>query len=220
MLVDGAVPWRFRNAPEFLCYVMLACMTATCALQLRGLPVNHSLAFVVVLSAIASLPLPEMLVIGAVAIVVQTLWNRRTQPEAARGLPLFGGNAIAMVTAHSFRESDWLTAKHSAELTALSTATVFLMVYTAVIAGAVALRERRSVLSCSRSWLAGALPCYVPGAFFAAFIAQCSPAVDWIATLTLLTPLFLIYWTYRQVVDGWATPLYAARSPARSPGSE
>jgi hypothetical protein len=207
VLVDCAVPWRFFNAAEFFCFLMLACITATFRLELPGFPENHSLSLLVVLAAIVNLPLPEMLIVGSVAVLVQTWWNRRADVEARRVLPLFGATAIGMVVAYTVRASSWIAGTNSIEAAALLSVMAFLLVNTGLLMGAIAIGEKRSFLEVWRSWVAGALPYYVPAVFFAALTPQFNPSINWTAALTLLAPLFVIYWSYRQVVDGWANPL-------------
>jgi hypothetical protein len=201
MFVDCAVPWKFLNVAELFSYLIIVCIAATCRLHLPGLPKNHSLALAIVLIGIASLPLPEALLVGSVAVLVEALWNPPSPPETRRILPHLGSSAIGIVIAHDFRASSWIAARNSAELTALAAITVFVLINTSLIVGAVAISEKQPFLDLWRLWFAGALPYYLAGASIVAFACRISLSIDWSATLTLLAPMFAIFWCYRQVIQ-------------------
>ena len=216
MLVDCAVPWKFLNVAEFLSYLILACIAATCRLRLPGLPEGQSLAFAIVLIAIANLPLPETLIAGSVAVLVEALWKPRTRPVAARVLMHLGACTISIVVAHNACESPGVAAALGVELRAFAGAAVYLIANGSLIAAAVSLTESLPFLSVWRSWFISALPYYLAGAATASFVSRANPWIDWNATLTLLAPLFVIFWSYRQVVDGWSGRNDAARAIGRS----
>jgi hypothetical protein len=201
MFVDCAVPWKYVNIAELFSYLIIVCIAATCRLHLPGLPQNHSLALPIVLIGIANLPLPEALIVGSVAVLVEALWKPPNPPETRRILPHLGSSAIGIVIAHNFRESYWIGASNNVELIALAAITVFLLINTSLIVGAVAITEKLPFLDLWRLWFAGALPYYLAGASFVALTSRISLSIDWSETLTLLAPVFVIFWCYRQVIQ-------------------
>jgi len=201
MFVDCAVPWKVLNVAELFSYLIIVCITATCRLHLPGLPKNHSLALAIVLMGIANLPLAEALIVGSVAVLVEALWKPPSPPETRRILPHLGSSALGIVIAHDFRESSWIAAWSSVELTALAAITVFLLINTSLIVGAAAITEKLSFLDLWRSWFCGALPYYLAGASLVAFTCRISLWINWSETLTLLAPVFVIFWCYRQVFE-------------------
>ena len=216
MLVDCAVPWKFFNVAEFLSYLIVACIAANCRLRLPGLAEGQSLAFAIVVIAIANLPLPETLIVGSVAVLVEALWKPRVRPVAGRVPVLLGACTISIVIAHNICEWPGVATLLDVELTAFAGAALYLAANGSLIASAVAITENFPFLSVWRAWFIGALPYYLAGAAIAAFISRANPWIDWNATLTLLAPLFVIFWSYRQVVDDWGSRSDTVRAIARS----
>src|SRR5208337_2221475 len=100
MFVDGLVPWRIGDPAEFLTYLILAATAATFRFRLRGLPANDSLAFLIILMGIANLPLPQALLIGSVAVLVEALWKPTIRQAASRVLLYLAACVISVVLAH------------------------------------------------------------------------------------------------------------------------
>ena len=216
MLADCAVPWKFFNGAEFLSYLIVACIAANCRLRLPGLAEGQSLAFAIVLVAVANLPLPETLIVGSVAVLVEAFWKPRARPVAGRVLVHLGACTISIVIAHNVCEAPGVAAALGIELTAVVEAAVYLIANGSLSASAVAITENFPFLAIWRVWFIGALPYYLAGAAIAAFISRANAWIDWNATLTLLAPLFVIFWSYRQVVNGWSGRNDTARAIARS----
>ena len=201
MLVDGLVPWRFVDPAQFLTYWILAGLAATCRFRMHGISAAHSLAFLVILMGIADLPLPQTLVIGSAAALVQALWKPRNGHRESRAWFHLAACAIGIVFAYDVAHHPWIEAWNNTGLMVLTGAGVFGLVNTGLIAAAAAMVEGKPVGQVSLSWILRAIPYYAAGAATAALSSYLGRSIDWNSALLVVAPMFVIYVCYRQFIE-------------------
>src|SRR5665213_3791456 len=91
--------WESRDLVRFLCFLALAIGASRLKVSLPGISGALSVLFIFILFAIVELSMPEALVIGCSAILMQCLWNYRHRPKWHQVLFNLGSIAITVVTA-------------------------------------------------------------------------------------------------------------------------
>src|ERR1700722_11699959 len=72
--------WQSQDLVRFVCYSLLAVFATRLKVSLPGISGALSVLFIFILFGIVELALPEALVLGCVAILVQCLWKCRHPP--------------------------------------------------------------------------------------------------------------------------------------------
>src|SRR5579863_529804 len=75
MLGNALLHWQSHDPLRFACYLVIAAMAGTMKVRLPGIEGTMSVHFLLILLGILELSLPETLMIGCVAALVQTVWN-------------------------------------------------------------------------------------------------------------------------------------------------
>src|SRR5579863_5478753 len=73
--------WESQDVLRYLSYLVLAVLTSRLKLNLPGVNGTLSLFFIFVLFGILQLSLPETMMLGCCASLVQTLWHARVRPK-------------------------------------------------------------------------------------------------------------------------------------------
>src|SRR6202789_3284899 len=157
--------WGTQDFVRFLCYLALALFASRLKVSLPGISGALSVLFIFILFAIVELSMPEALLIGCSAILVQCLWNYRHRPKWHQVLFNLGSIAITIVTAGAAFHSPLLIQwRLEPALPLVLTTTVFFIMNTFPVAGAIALTERRSLRLVWRECYTWSFPYYVLGA--------------------------------------------------------
>lgn len=202
LLVDGLSQFQVKDWPQFLAYLAVAVLSATCKFRIPGIPVTFSTTFAFVLIGIANFSLAEALSIGCVATIVQCLW--RPQEKASARRLLFNvaavclGIRIAYDPAHFHLANSLDKAPGLLPLAAL----VYFVINTGLIAGMVALVEG---LDFRTVWsrLATYVVVYYPiGGLIAATMIFANRTWGWHSGLFIVPLLYLTYLPYRAFFRG------------------
>lgn len=187
--------WQCQDPIRFLCYLALAVVASRMTVSLPGISGALSVLFIFILFSIVELSLPEALLIGCAAIVVQSLSGNRQRPKWHQVLFNVGSMAITIMAAGKVYHSGRLTGGHlEPALLLVSTATVFFLMNTFPVAGAIALTERRSLRDIWRACYVWSFPYYLLGALIAGAASALNNHFGW---QTALLALPIVYLTYR-----------------------
>jgi hypothetical protein len=197
LFVDALSEFDSRNLAQFLTYLFVAMLTATCKFRVPGLHATFSPVFVFVLVGIANSSLGEVMAIGCTATLAQCLWRTRTKRSAREAAFSVAAVAIAILVAynpaHSFLcgELGWAT-----WMLLLSIAT-FLLVNSGLVCGIVALVAERPFLGVWRHLTRQLLVCYIAGGILAALTIVCDRLWGWKTGLLVVPLLYLTFSVYR-----------------------
>ena len=148
VMVAELMHWQSQDVVRFLCYLALALFASRLKVSLPGISGALSVLFIFILFAIVELSLPEALFIGCSAILLQCLWNYRQRPKWHQVLFNLGSMAITVVASGAVYHASLLTqSRLEPALRLVVTATVFFLMNTFPVAGAIALTERRTLRS-------------------------------------------------------------------------
>ena len=118
--------WQSQDLVRFCCYLLLFVCASRLKVSLPGISGALSVLFIFILFGIVELTLPEALLAGCLAILVQCLWNYRQRPRWHQVLFNIGSMAITIATAGAVYHSALLGQGHfEPALRLLVTATVF-----------------------------------------------------------------------------------------------
>ena len=197
VLITELARWQSEDLIRFLCYFALAIVASRLKVSLPGVTGALSVLFIFILFSIVELSLPEALVLGCASILVQCLSNYRQRPKWHQ--VLFNVGSIAMTVAASgavYHSGILLKGRLEPALLLVSTATVFFLMNTFPVAGAIALTERRSLREVWRACYVWSFPYYLLGALIAGGASALNRYFGWQTALLAVPIVYLIYRSY------------------------
>jgi diguanylate cyclase (GGDEF)-like protein/putative nucleotidyltransferase with HDIG domain len=182
---------------RFACYLIIAVLSSGLKIQIPGLDGTMSVNFLFILLGILELSLPETLLIGCSATLVQCLWQARQKivPTKVVFNVFMMANAIAL----SFFAYHRL-------VTALGEKTPFLLVVTALlfflgntvpVAVIISLTEGKSARKVWAECHFWSFPYYLVGAAIVFMVGFVNQSAGWKTALLVLLPIYWVYRSYR-----------------------
>jgi len=189
--------WHSQNLVRLCCYLLLFVCASRLKVSLPGISGALSVLFIFILFGIVELTVPEALLLGCTAILVQCLSNYRQRPRWHQVLFNLGSMAITIATAGAVYHSALLQQGHlEPALRLLVTATVFFGMNTFPVAAAIALTERKSLRQVWRECYIWTFPYYLLGAVVAGVASAINRQFGWQTALLALPVVYLIYRSY------------------------
>jgi len=188
--------WHTDDLPRFLCYLAIAVFASSLKVQLPGIDGTMSVNFLFILLGVLELSLPETLVIGCSATLVQCLWraHQRTSPEKiAFNVFSMMANAIALAyfTYHRFL---LIAGNRAAVLMLVLAALVYFLANTLPVSVIIALTENKSPRKVWSECYFWSFPFYLVGAAIIGLVGFVNRHAGWQTSLMVLP---VIYWVYR-----------------------
>jgi diguanylate cyclase (GGDEF)-like protein/putative nucleotidyltransferase with HDIG domain len=195
---------QFHSHDPFLfwCYFLVAILTSGLKVRLPMVFATYSVNTLVILVGVVLFSLPEAMLLGVAGTVVQCLWRPRVKPKTIQ----IGFSAcsigLAVMAAH------WVF--HGAlnhilgELHPLLlgiAACVYFVVNTVLVAGVIALTERKSVYRTWYSTYFWVLPYHLAAASVAWLMVVLSRQVAWHAAVVLFPLVYFVYRSYKMYID-------------------
>ena len=189
--------WESQDVLRYLCYLVLAILSSRLKVNLPGITGTLSLFFIFVLFGIVQLSLPETVVIGCAAALVQSVWHNRQRPKLYQVAFNVGSMAIAIATTNYAYRSEFLRSHHLdiALMLAISS-TVFFTMNTFPVAAVIAITEGKSMRRVWWDCYFWSFPYYLVGAAIAGAIAAVDHYVGWQTALLIVPVVYLIYRSY------------------------
>src|ERR1041385_2448557 len=157
--------WQSQDLARFFCYLVLAILASRMKVTLPAITGTLSVLFIFILFGIVELTLPEALVMGCGATLIQCFWHNKQRPKAHQVLFNLGSMAIAIFSTSKAYHSQFLAKSHlDTALMLLLTAGVFFAMNTFPVAAAIALTERKSLRVVWRDCYFWSFPYYLLGA--------------------------------------------------------
>ena len=181
---------------RFFCYLVVVGFASRLKVALPGINGTMSVNLVVLLLCVAELSLPEALLVGCMAALVQTHWQRK-QVSVVQVFFNAADIAIAIALCYRFFHSAaaWLTPHLALRL--MITGVIYFLANTLPIAAVVALTEHRVF---HKTWSAcyfWSFPNYLVGAAIACFITWTNAHLGWQTSVLIVPVLYLLYRSYR-----------------------
>ena len=138
--------WQSHDPVRFSCYLAVAILASGLKVQLPGIDGTMSVNFLFILLGVMELSLPETLVIGCAATLVQSVWQTRKRLDPVKVLFNVSG-MMANASALTYLGYHWLTARFASNkpILLMVAALVFFFANTLPISVVIALTEGKAV---------------------------------------------------------------------------
>src|SRR6202166_2114909 len=197
MVVLGSALWHWQSADlaRFACYVLVAILASGLKVQLPGIDGTMSVNFLFILLGVLELSLPETLVIGCTATLVQSVWQTRNRLDPVKVLFNVAG-MMANASALTYFGYHWLAQRFGTNkpILLMVAALVFFFANTLPISIVIALTEGKSSRKVWSECYFWSFPYYLVGAAAVGLVRLVNRAAGWETSLLVLP---LIYWVYR-----------------------
>ena len=193
-LTYSLLHWQCADPARFICYLLVAVLASGLKVQLPGIDGTMSVNFLFILLGLLELSLPETMLLGCTATLVQCVFGIRQKPVPVKVLfNVFGmmANAIA-VSSFAYHRLKLLGG--GTLLLLVVTSLVFFLANTILVAVIISLTEgkpARKVWAECHFW---SFPYYLIGAALVFAVGAVSWHVGWQTSLLILP---LVYWVYR-----------------------
>src|SRR5271170_4130190 len=187
--------WQSADLTRFACYLAVALLASSLKVQLPGIDGTMSVNFLFILLGVMELSLPETLLIGCTATLVQSVWHARNRLDPVKVLfNVFG--MMANASAFCYASYHWLDGRvgNNKPILLMVAALVFFLANTLPISVVIALTEgkaSRKVWSECYFW---SFPYYLVGAAAVGLVGIINQRAGWQTSLLVLP---VIYWVYR-----------------------
>jgi len=195
VLASALWHWQSADPARFACYLVVAVLASGLKVQLPGIEGTMSVNFLFILLGVMELSLPETLLIGCMASLVQSVWQARKRLDPVKVVFNVAG-MMANASALTYLSYHWLALRYgtSKPLLLPVAALIFFLANTLPISVVIALTEHKS---CRKIWSEcyfWSFPYYLVGAAAVALVGLLNRKAGWQTSLLVLP---LIYWVYR-----------------------
>src|ERR1051326_7583574 len=195
VLVWSLLHWQSHDPMRFVCYLVVAVLASGLKVQLPGIDGTMSVNFLFILLGVLELSLPETLVIGCTASLVQSIWQARKRLDPVKVLFNVAG-MMANASCLTYLTYQWLLARFgsSKPILLMVAALVFFFANTLPISIVIALTEGKSSRKVWSECYFWSFPYYLVGAAAVGLVGIVNRTAGWETSLLVLP---LIYWVYR-----------------------
>lgn len=197
VFLTGVLHWQCENPVRFVFYVAIALLASVLKVTLPGITGTMSVNFLFILIGIVELSLPETLVLGGSAALVQYFWNARGKPNWVQVLFNVCNMAVAITASYlvyHLATHYWLSRDLLVALTVA--AVVYFLANTVPIATIISLTEQKSLRKVWSECYFWSFPYYMVGAAIAALVSWLNGQTGWQTSVLVLPPVYLIYRSY------------------------
>ncbi len=187
--------WQSQDLLRFFCYLAVAVLASGLKVQLPGIDGTMSVNFLFILLGVLELSLPETLLIGCTATLVQSVWQTRNRLDPIKVLFNVAG-MMANASALTYISYHWLADRFGINKSVLLmvAALVFFFANTLPISIVISLTEGKSSRKVWSECYFWSFPYYLVGAAAVGLVGVVNRSAGWETSLLVLP---LIYWVYR-----------------------
>jgi len=196
VLVSALSHLHSTDLTRFACYLAVAILASGLKVQLPGIDGTMSVNFLFILLGVMELSLPETLLIGCTASLVQSLWHARKRLDPVKVIFNVVG-MMANASALTYLTYHWLAARFGGgnkPILLMVAALVFFFANTLPISVVIALTEGKSSRKVWSECYFWSFPYYLVGAAAVGLVGIVNRQAGWQTSLLVLP---LIYWVYR-----------------------
>ena len=187
--------WQSQDLIRFACYAAVAILASGLKVQLPGIDGTMSVNFLFILLGVLELSLPETLLIGCTATLVQSVWQARKRLDPIKVLFNVAG-MMANASCLTYLSYHWLAGKLGSNkpILLMLAALVFFFANTMPISIVIAMTERKASRKVWSECYFWSFPYYLVGAAAVGLVGIVNRSAGWQTSLLVLP---LIYWVYR-----------------------
>jgi diguanylate cyclase (GGDEF)-like protein/putative nucleotidyltransferase with HDIG domain len=195
VLCSALLHWQSADLARFVCYLAVSVLASSLKVQLPGIDGTMSVNFLFILLGVMELSLPETLVIGCTATLVQSVWHARNRLDPVKVFfNVFG--MMANACAFCYVSYHWLDGRMGSNkpILLMVAALVFFLANTLPISIVIALTENKSSRKVWSECYFWSFPYYLVGAAVVGLVGIINQRAGWQTSLLVLP---VIYWVYR-----------------------
>ena len=195
VLCSSVWHWQSADPTRLVCYLVVAVLASSLKVQLPGIDGTMSVNFLFILLGVMELSLPETLLIGCTATLVQSIWHARNRLDPVKVLfNVFG--MMANASALCYVSYHWLDGRagNNKPILLMIAALVFFLANTLPISVVIALTENKSSRKVWKECYFWSFPYYLVGAAAVGLVGIINQRAGWQTSLLVLP---VIYWVYR-----------------------
>ncbi|MBX9602096.1 MAG: diguanylate cyclase [Bryobacteraceae bacterium] len=196
VLVTELIGWESQDLAKYFCYLVVGVLASSLRVSLPAMPGAISVSVVFILFGIVELSLPEAVVMGCLATLVQCLWHPKHRPNAVQILFNVTSMASAVWLTNLVYRSPALRAYLDPMVVMLLASFAFFVVNTFPVAAVIALSGGRSLREVWQEGYFWSLPYYLLSAGAAYGASLASAYVGWQTALLIVPVVYLIYRSY------------------------
>ena len=198
--------WTPPELPHYLVFFLLALAASTRKIRLPGVTTTISPSFLFVLIGIVNFNLPQVLVLGCAATLVQCVWKPKRQPTLVQVVFNVASWSISISIAYwlSHFLSSLSGAPSSLILLLSLGACVFFVSHMGLLAIVLSLSEQRELGEVWQRCFSAFFPFYLTGTAISALACITTRTIGWRTSLLLLPAIYLVYLSYRLRVENVA----------------
>ena len=187
--------WQSHDLMRFACYLAVALLASGLKVQLPGIDGTMSVNFLFILLGVLELSLPETLLIGCTASLVQSVWQTRKRLDPVKVLFNVAG-MMANASVLTYLSYQWLVGRFGSNkpILLMVAALIFFFANTLPISIVIALTEGKSSRKVWKECYFWSFPYYLVGAAAVGLVGIVNRSAGWETSLLVLP---LIYWVYR-----------------------
>ncbi len=201
VLGTALLHWESAGLVRFCCYALIAIMASVLKVRLPGIDGTMSVNFLFILLGIMELSLPETLVIGCAAGLVQCLWTAQQRPRpvkiAFNVSMLANAAAISYVSYH--RLVSWLGDIRPTAL--MFAALIYFVANTLPVSIIIGITENKSFRHIWSNCYFWSFPYYLVGAAVVGLVSFVNRRIGWQTSLLILPIIYWVYRSYRIYLD-------------------
>ena len=183
------------NLPKFGCYLLIALLASTLKVRLPGMESTMSVHFLFVLLGVLELSLPETMILGCAATLMQCLWKTKHKPEVIKvAFNVLGMSSSAIFLTYKTYHSWLVFGTHSGPIFLLISALTYFLANSLPVTIVIALSTGTSFRKIWSETFFWSLPYYLVGAALAGIISWIGRYTGWQSALLAMP---LMYWVYR-----------------------
>ena len=202
VLVHSLWQWQSTGWSRFFCYLVIALLASSLKIVLPGIDGTMSVNFLFILMGVLEMSLPETLVIGCTASLVQCVWQARKKPDPAKivfNVFSMMANAIGL-SYFAFHRLEHVLGE-STPLLLVVTALVFFLANTLPVSIIISLTEGKSPTKVWSECYFWSFPYYLVGAAVVFLVDFVNKHTGWQTTLLVLPVIYWVYRSYRLYLE-------------------
>ena len=201
VLATSLSHWQSADLVRFSCYALIAVLASVLKVRLPGIDGTMSVNFLFILLGIMELSLPETLIIGCSAGLVQCLWLAEQRPNAVK--IAFNISMLANAAGLSYfsyhRMSSLLGNRTPAAL--MGAALIYFVANTLPVSIIIGITEKKSYRRIWSECYFWSFPYYLVGAAVVGLVGFVNRRVGWQTSLLILPIIYWVYRSYRLYLD-------------------
>jgi len=188
--------WHSDDLLRFFCYLAIAIFASSLKVRLPGIDGTMSVNFLFILLGVLELSLPETLLIGCSAALVQCVWRTNQSTSLAKiAFNVFSNMANAIALAYfAYHRFILITGNRATLIMLVLASLIYFLANTLPVSVIIALTESKSARKVWSECYFWSFPFYLVGAVVIGLVGFVNRHAGWQTSLMVLP---VIYWVYR-----------------------